>query len=115
MVGEYQAQRVEAHEGFFPQGATVSNADAFVLNMGFVSPVPRTGGIAIRTYAKLFDFHHHKWMYDERSLAAQMSAAGFAQVRRCGYNDSRIPGIDEVELEIRVVPDGLACEGVAPE
>ena len=115
LIGEYQAKRVEPNQGFFPDDATVSNADAFVLNLGFASPVPREGGIALQTYSKLFDFHHHKWLYDERSLIAQMQAAGFVDVGRREYNDSRIPNVDEVELEIRVVPDGLACEGVVPE
>ena len=115
LIREYEAQRVEANPGFFPDDATVPNADAFVLNLGFASPLPRAGGIAIRTYEKLFDFHHHKWLYDERSLTAQMEAAGFVDVARREYDDSRIAGITEVELEIRVVPDGLACEGVVPE
>jgi SAM-dependent methyltransferase len=114
-ISEYQSRKsVPYVPGFFPEDATVTNADAFIQNLGFASPVPRAGGIAIRTYAKLFDYHHHKWMYDEESLATQMRAAGFVDIRRRDYNDSQIPAIHEVELEDRVVPLGLACEGIAP-
>jgi SAM-dependent methyltransferase len=115
-VSDYQSRSSEPIvPGCFPAEATVTNADAFVQNLGFESPIPRAGGIAIRTYAKLFDYHHHKWMYDEESLAVQMRAAGFVNVRRCGFNDSQIANLTDVELELRVVPDGLACEGVVPE
>jgi hypothetical protein len=114
-VSQYQSRTAEPIiQGLFPEDATVTNADAFVQNLGFASPVPRAGGVAIRTYSKLFDFHHHKWMYDEQGLAAQMRAAGLVDVRRCGFNDSRIDNVTDVELEMRVVPDGLACEGVVP-
>jgi SAM-dependent methyltransferase len=114
-ISEYQSRTSEPYvPGFFPEDATVTNADAFIQNLGFASPVSRAGGIAIRIYSKLFDYHHHKWMYDEQGLAAQMRAAGFVDVRRRDYNDSQIPNIHEVELEERVVPLGLACEGTAP-
>ncbi len=114
LIGQYQARSVEPNPGFFPEGVIVLNADAFVLNLGFASPVARAGGVPIRIYEKVFDFHHHKWMYDQESLMARMSAAGFVDVRRHDFNDSRIPGIHEVELEVRVADGGLCCEGVAP-
>jgi SAM-dependent methyltransferase len=113
MVDQYKSRSVTPHEGFFPSDTTISNADAFVLNMGFESPVPRGGGLPMRLYETLFDFHHHKWMYDEESLAAQMSASGFVDVQRREFADSRIDGITDVELEIRVADGGLCCEGVA--
>ncbi len=113
LVEEYLAERMEPHKGFFPEDVLVTNADAFVLRLGFTSPLPRVSGLAIRLYDKLIDFHHHKWMYDERSLKAQMTAAGFVDVRRCEVNESRISNIGEVERASRVADAGLCCEGIA--
>jgi SAM-dependent methyltransferase len=114
LIGEYEARDVEPNPGFFPADAAISNADAFVLNMGFKSPLPRPGGLPMRIYETLFDFHHHKWLYDEESLATQMSAAGFVDVGRREFDDSRISNIQDVELEMRVANGGLCCEGVVP-
>ena len=53
--------------------------------------------------------HFHKWAYDEISLTLAFRAAGFAQVERKAYHDSRIPGIQAVEVR-----DNLIIEGVKP-
>ncbi len=72
------------------------------------------GSLAYRLYTALTDLHAHKWMYDARSLAAAFRAAGFAEVEQRRYLESRIEGIEAVELEQRVTRGrGLCVEGVA--
>jgi predicted SAM-dependent methyltransferase len=39
----------------------------------------------------------HKWLYDEASLTALLAELGFVEIRRRGYLESEIPGIEEVE------------------
>lgn len=59
-------------------------------------------------------FHNHKWMYDEENLALRLTEAGFKDVRRMGYGESRIDGILDVERRDRVEGGNLAVEGVKP-
>lgn len=53
--------------------------------------------------------HFHKWAYDEISLSLAFRAAGFTQVERKDYHDSRIADIQAVE-----VCELLIIEGVKP-
>jgi len=53
--------------------------------------------------------HYHKWMYDEISLILTLQEAGFHDVRRMAYLDSRIPDVRLVEVR-----DDLIVEGVKP-
>lgn len=45
--------------------------------------------------------HNHAFLYDEAALRAAMQAAGFTDIRRCGFGESDIPGIREVEVQNR--------------
>jgi SAM-dependent methyltransferase len=45
--------------------------------------------------------HNHSFLWDEASLRADMTAAGFTGVRRRTFGQSDIPGILEVEVENR--------------
>ena len=53
--------------------------------------------------------HYHKWMYDELTLTLAMQQAGFVDVERRGYHDSRISDVALVETR-----DDLIMEGVKP-
>jgi len=71
------------------------------------------GRLLTRVYHAMFDFHSHKWMYDSESMTARFTEAGFAEVRRMGFGESRIDGILDVEREIRVSDGaGVVIEGL---
>jgi predicted SAM-dependent methyltransferase len=71
------------------------------------------GPWAYRLYQGITDFHRHKWMYDERSLVLLLQEAGFSEVGRREFRESRIPGIDQVEEGSRVLDGaGVCVEGV---
>lgn len=90
-------------------------ADRLNERLAFRERRPPGGNPAYRAYTALKDFHSHKWMYDAESLTARLEAAGFADVEERGYLDSRIEGIEEVELRTRVIDEcGICLEGVKP-
>ena len=93
----------------------VSGGDGDLLNerLGLREPRPPSGNPAYRVYSALKDFHSHKWMYDEASLSSRLETAGFEDVRGMGYLESRIDGIEAVELRHRVIDEhGICVEGV---
>ncbi len=51
--------------------------------------------------------HVHKWNFDDVQLIDMLESAGFTEVERMGFHDSRIPDIDRVERS-----DFLIVEGV---
>lgn len=53
--------------------------------------------------------HFHKWMYDEITLALAFRHAGFSDVSRRAFHDSRIDDISAVETR-----DDLIVEGTKP-
>ena len=53
--------------------------------------------------------HYHKWAYDEVSLILALEGAGFSDVHRMEFHESRIPHIEDVE-----VTDFLIVEGRKP-
>jgi SAM-dependent methyltransferase len=57
--------------------------------------------------------HNHAFLYDEAALRAALQAAGFADIRRCGYGESDIPGIREVEVPDRF-EHSLCLEATRP-
>jgi SAM-dependent methyltransferase len=65
----------------------------------------------LKVYRKFLDTLSHKWMYDTTSLKELMADAGFTQLRRCDYLDSRVPMIAQVERPGRF-EDGICVEGV---
>ncbi len=95
----------------------LSEGDGDLLNerLGLRDRRPPSGNPAYRVYSTLKDFHSHKWIYDERSLSSRLEAAGLEDVRSMGYLESRIEGIEAVELRHRVVDEhGICIEGVKP-
>ncbi len=54
--------------------------------------------------------HFHKWQYDEVQLVDLFTRAGFEEVGRERFHDSRIPGIAALERS-----DFLIVEGVKPK
>jgi predicted SAM-dependent methyltransferase len=53
--------------------------------------------------------HLHKWQFDEIQLVDMFEQAGFINVARAPYHESRIPGIEKIECY-----DFLIVEGVKP-
>ncbi len=47
------------------------------------------------------DWASLRWLYDAESLSAHLRAAGFPSVERCGFRQSRIPGIELLEKDNR--------------
>lgn len=74
-------------------------------------PPPRHPVRALYMYYK--DFHSHKWMYDGASLSHYFCEAGFIQVKEMALHQSRIDGIDVVEMPDRVENGvGVCVEGM---
>jgi SAM-dependent methyltransferase len=95
------------------KGAELSRADRLNERLALRDRRPPGGNLPYRLYGALKDFHSHKWMYDAESLIARFEAAGFDDVRELGYLDSRIDGIEAVELRKRVIDEcGVCIEGV---
>lgn len=57
----------------------------------------------------------HLWMWDEKSLAAELAAAGFVDIRRCEPGDSGIAMFDEVEDRARFYDEALDLRECAME
>ncbi|MFN7020543.1 MAG: class I SAM-dependent methyltransferase [Phycisphaerales bacterium] len=90
-------------------------ADMLITGLLMRDPEAPRGGLIKRVYQSMFDFHSHKWMYDGESMKARFEKAGFKDVRRMGFGESRIEGILDVEREIRVADGaGVVVEGVKP-
>jgi predicted SAM-dependent methyltransferase len=51
--------------------------------------------------------HYHKWMYDDISLIALFEKVGFREVDRMPFRESRIPGIDAVEVRDELIVEGI--------
>lgn len=89
-------------------------ADAFMQQMGICRPeAPKIGFNLYRLYRVLTDFHRHKWMYDADSLIHLLEVRGFEHAEERGYLESRIQGIEEVELASRIL-EGICIEAVKP-
>jgi predicted SAM-dependent methyltransferase len=72
-------------------------------------PSPSKRNLVLRVYEAIQDFHSHKWMYDEGSLAALLRSAGFVDVTRKNYAESRIPNITDVEDASRIENGAGVC------
>jgi hypothetical protein len=55
----------------------------------------------------------HLWLWDFKSLAAELSSAGFVGIRRCAFNDSCDPMFQQVEDTVRF-DRALAIETFKP-
>jgi len=94
---------------------SVRPADRMMERLMMRSPEPPRWHIIYRIYTALKDLHSHKWMYDAPSLIGHFEEAGFIEVRECGFLESRIKGIEEVEQAERVLNGaGICVEGIKP-
>lgn len=57
-------------------------------------------------YQRMFDYHTHFWMYDRQSMSKLLQDVGFIFIEERQLWDSAIPGVQEVEREGAVGPDG---------
>lgn len=67
--------------------------------------------ILYELYAKLTDFHSHKWMYDAVSLCGYFNGAGFVEVQEMRVQESRLADLGQVEDPST---SGLVVEGIKP-
>ncbi|MFI5329548.1 MAG: class I SAM-dependent methyltransferase [Desulfobaccales bacterium] len=67
--------------------------------------------ILYELYAKLTDFHSHKWMYDAVSLCGYFNWAGFVEVQEMQVQESRLTNLGQVEGPST---SGLVVEGIKP-
>jgi SAM-dependent methyltransferase len=56
----------------------------------------RPKGLEMRL-RELFGNSHHLWMWDFKGLSNELTAAGFREIRRCQFGDSRDPAFQSVE------------------
>ena len=59
---------------------------------------------------ELGDFARHRYMYDFEMLAGLLGRAGFANVRRCEYQEGRVPDLQELDNR----PGSLVVEASKP-
>jgi SAM-dependent methyltransferase len=104
----------KADEAPYGDRVTPTAADLVNHRLMYRPLAPARGSLPYRIYSALTDFHSHKWMYDSDSLVYHLEQAGFTEVAIRPYLDSRIDGIEQVEIERRVVLGGIAGEGVKP-
>jgi SAM-dependent methyltransferase len=94
----------------------ISRADRLNQQLLLRAPQPTTGNILYKIYTGLKDFHSHKWMYDAESLTYYFQQAGFVEVQEMACHQSRIDGIEKIELPERVLNGaGICIEGVKPD
>jgi len=106
-----------------PDGRTFAARLLGLIDEQLAAPRDRRSAAAIRAFVAeffqdvctrrvRFGFmgHFHKWLFDEVQLAELLETAGFTQVQRRAYHDSRIPHVEAVEVS----PE-LIVEGVKPE
>jgi len=78
-------------------------------------PSPSKRSFVLKIDEAMQDFHSHKWMYDEQSLAALLRSAGFVDVMRKNYAESQISNITDVEDASRIANGaGVCVEGRKP-
>jgi predicted SAM-dependent methyltransferase len=97
--------------------AIPADTSADLLNHRLIlrTPAPHGGGLLHRLYSAFTEFHLHKWMYDGDSLSHYFRESGFSEVSQRGFRESRIPGIEDVELPGRVLHGiGVCVEGIKP-
>ncbi|HET6370269.1 MAG TPA: methyltransferase domain-containing protein, partial [Nitrospiria bacterium] len=78
------------------------------------SPNNRSSNIAYRLYSSLQNLHQHKLLYDADSLVGSFRRAGFAEVTQMQAFQSRIEGIERIEIGERADSGSICIEGVKP-
>jgi SAM-dependent methyltransferase len=90
-----------------------ARAHEFMTRLRVHATAPESGPVGF--YRRLTAYHQHKWMYDAGSLVELFVEAGFPDPRQCGYLDSAIPSISEVEDPGRMLNgEGIAVEAQRP-
>jgi predicted SAM-dependent methyltransferase len=113
LVREYLGQIVIPGFEFDFEPAT--NADRLMRNMLVRPWAPPKSGLLYRVFSAYTDLHSHKWMFDGESLSHHMREAGFVEVGVRPFRESRISGIEEVEIPERVLDGrGVCVEGIKP-
>lgn len=105
-----------------PDGAVFWRRYLEIYDAEMAKPEPQRAAQALRTHVGLYfrDIatrrillgsigHTHKWQFDEVQLVELLKQAGFVEVRRMRFHDSRIPDVARVERS-----DFLIVEGVRP-
>jgi len=77
----------------------------------FEIPVPDNLPGLVKYYFKRKNNHH--FLYDEQGLRHQLSTAGFTDILSMKWGESRIPGIEKIDIPERFA--GAIClEGIRP-
>jgi predicted SAM-dependent methyltransferase len=84
-------------------------ADKLCEQMGMRSRRSSKKNILYYCYSTFKDFHSHKWMYDVQSLSQRLVEAGFADISRRRYLESKISGIADVERADRILANAGIC------
>ncbi|ADQ17553.1 class I SAM-dependent methyltransferase [Leadbetterella byssophila] len=72
------------------------NASHFFMENTLLGVPSRARG-AKGMVSSYFGNSHHLWMWDRKSLSAELRNAGFIEVRECSFNDSEDPMFKHVE------------------
>lgn len=64
----------------------------------------------IYSYSELGYFARHRYMYDFELLRERLSAIGFANIRRCAFQQGRVPDIEALDNR----PESLFVEATKP-
>lgn len=92
-----------------------SRADELLRGLHLRQQKRNDSNVFLRLYDAFCDFHSHKWMYDEQSLAHRMREAGFADITPKGVHDSDIKGIQAIERDSRICNgEGICVEARKP-
>ena len=114
IIAEYNSQ--QALDSSPAEIHQLTPADRINRRLLLRHPAAPSGNIIYRLYTALFDFHSHKWMYDAESLTYYFQKVGFTNIQSMSLHQSRIPGIEQVELPERVINGaGICIEGIKPE
>jgi hypothetical protein len=57
----------------------------------------------------------HLWMWDAKSMSAELARAGFVDIRRCDFGDAADPMFARVEHQSRLFGEGLGIAECAME
>jgi hypothetical protein len=78
------------------------SASTIFLNNTMLGSKARPKGL-INFLIAAFGNSHHLWMHDQYSLKYELAKAGFVEIRKCNYNDSRDAMFKLVEEESRFI------------
>jgi predicted SAM-dependent methyltransferase len=88
--------------GYVRDDATPPRADRFMEDL-LTFHDPEGVGRIQRVAGKLLSGSAHQWLYDEESLVALLSEAGFVNAVRRSYRDGDAPDLEEIETRTGLV------------